>query len=105
MKNGGVITITTNLLQDISLMDTNNQVVENSPYLELSVSDTGEGISEQNKKKIFDSLKKATQRRSRVREERSSYVEKRYPSSGLYPSIADKRPMMPSCVMSSLSKL
>jgi len=56
MKNGGVITITTNLLQDISLMDTNNQVVENSPYLELSVSDTGEGISEQNKKKIFDSF-------------------------------------------------
>lgn len=58
MKNGGVITVSTNLIQDISLLDLNNneQVEENQYYLELSVSDTGEGISEQNKKKIFDSF-------------------------------------------------
>lgn len=56
MKNGGVITITTNFIKDINLIDTQGETLEPGEYLEISVSDTGEGISEQNKKKIFDSF-------------------------------------------------
>lgn len=57
MKDGGVITITTNLIDSSTLCNiVKQEVAANSFYLELCVSDTGEGISEQNKKKIFDSF-------------------------------------------------
>jgi signal transduction histidine kinase/CheY-like chemotaxis protein len=56
MKNGGVITITTNLISDVNIIDNRHELTESGPYVELSVTDTGEGISESNKKKIFDSF-------------------------------------------------
>jgi signal transduction histidine kinase/CheY-like chemotaxis protein len=57
MKNGGTITISTNLIQDLTVLRENNhEALDNTQYLELSITDTGEGISDKNKKKIFDSF-------------------------------------------------
>lgn len=56
MKNGGIITISTSIISDISIIDNRHELTESGPYVELSVTDTGEGISESNKKKIFDSF-------------------------------------------------
>jgi signal transduction histidine kinase/CheY-like chemotaxis protein len=56
MKNGGIITISTSLISDINIIDNRHELTESGPYVELSVTDTGEGISESNKKKIFDSF-------------------------------------------------
>lgn len=56
MKNNGVITITTTLITDVRFMEPHSEVLEQGEYVEISVTDTGEGISEQNKKKIFDSF-------------------------------------------------
>lgn len=56
MKNGGTITVTTTIINNINIIDHKNQLKDTENYVELSVSDTGEGISEANKKKIFDSF-------------------------------------------------
>ena len=56
MKNGGIITISTSLISDVNIIDNRHELTESGPYVELSVTDTGEGISESNKKKIFDSF-------------------------------------------------
>lgn len=56
MKNGGIITISTGLISDVNIIDNRHELTESGPYVELSVTDTGEGISEANKKKIFDSF-------------------------------------------------
>jgi signal transduction histidine kinase len=56
MKNGGVITVTTSIITNINIIDHKNQLRDIGNYVELSVTDTGEGITEVNKKKIFDSF-------------------------------------------------
>jgi signal transduction histidine kinase/CheY-like chemotaxis protein len=54
MKHGGVITVTTTIISNINIIDHKNQLKDTCNYVELSVTDTGEGISEVNKQKIFD---------------------------------------------------
>jgi signal transduction histidine kinase len=56
MPDGGIITISTTFISDISLVNINNEVVKNTTYMELVVTDTGGGISTPNKSKIFDAF-------------------------------------------------
>ncbi|MBM4168789.1 MAG: PAS domain S-box protein [Ignavibacteria bacterium] len=53
MKSGGTLTLTTSLVRDIDLKERFPEA-QNGPYLEIGVSDTGEGMSASTKDHIFE---------------------------------------------------